>query len=160
MNGEETFDWLTGAQGYQPGEADTAIAAAAGHGRYRLPRHLVVHHAGSWKVLTLPLSAAEAARYLPAPGQGGLAYEIPDRSAYDPVPDLAALLDGVHDLAVAGAADGLAVLGALLTGPYARLRGGLLLDEPGRGHVTTATAVREALREWQPGTITEQETRT
>lgn len=69
---------------------------------------------------------------------------------YDPVPDLAGLIDGVQ--AVAGAESNLlTVLVNLLTGPYAALRGGLLLDEPGREHLTTEEAIRSALAdvEWE-----------
>lgn len=69
--------------------------------------------------------------------------------SYDPVPDLAALIDGLHDLA-AGASDAtlphlFGHIGDLLTGPYAGLRGGLLLDEPGQEAVTTETALRELI---------------
>ena len=67
---------------------------------------------------------------------------------YDPIPDLAELLDGVHDTARSGGDH--AVLGELLTGPYARLRGGLLLDEPGREQITTETALRELLGGLKP----------
>ena len=63
--------------------------------------------------------------------------------AYDPVPDLAALFEGVRDFARSGG--DLAVIGRVLAGPYARLRGGLLLNEPGREHVSTEEALREAL---------------
>jgi hypothetical protein len=66
--------------------------------------------------------------------------------SYDPVPDLAALIDGITSMALA-ADGGRAVLGELLTGPYARLRGGLLLDEPGYREMTTEQAVRLALDE-------------
>ena len=64
---------------------------------------------------------------------------------YDPVPDLAALIDGLHN--TAGETDGSfwRRLGDLYSGPYGRLRGGLLLDEPGREHVTTEAALREVL---------------
>jgi hypothetical protein len=70
------------------------------------------------------------------------------REAWDPVPDLAALIDGLH-----GAAEDPAEgsfwrrLGDLYAGPYGRLRGGLLLDEPGRERVSAEDALREALRE-------------
>jgi len=70
--------------------------------------------------------------------------------AYDPVPDLAEVLDDLHRAASQGNTDGtLYMLGALLSGPYTRLRGGLLLDEPGRENVSTEQAVREALAEAQ-----------
>lgn len=62
---------------------------------------------------------------------------------YDPIPDLAALLDGMQETGRSGGSH--AVIGQMLTGPYARLRGGLLLDEPGRETVTTEQAIREAL---------------
>jgi hypothetical protein len=69
--------------------------------------------------------------------------------AYDPIPDLAALIDGLHELARSSGSG--IVLGEILAGPYARLRGGLLLDEitwedpPG-----TEDALRELLA--APGT--------
>ena len=69
--------------------------------------------------------------------------------AYDPVPDLAALVNRVQDCARAGGSP--AILGEILTGPYARLRGGLLLDEPGRENVTTEQAIRTALIQAQAG---------
>jgi hypothetical protein len=73
--------------------------------------------------------------------------------SYDPVPDLAALIDGLHDLAGTAVqpdatnARVIVALGGLLAGPYAGLRDGLLLDEPGREHVTAGQAIREALAE-------------
>jgi hypothetical protein len=69
---------------------------------------------------------------------------------YDPVRDLAELLDGVRkvlDGPHEHAKDIYGQLGELALGPYAALRGGLLLDEPGREHVSTADAIREALAE-------------
>ena len=72
--------------------------------------------------------------------------------AYDPVPDLAALIDGLRRAALQNNRDGtLLILGGLLTGPYAGLRGGLLLDEPGREDVSTDGAIREALTEFIAG---------
>jgi hypothetical protein len=71
--------------------------------------------------------------------------EADSSMTYDPVPKLAALIDGLHDLAASGG--NLAVLGEILTGPYAGLRGGLLLDEPGREHMSTEAALRELLDE-------------
>jgi hypothetical protein len=74
-------------------------------------------------------------------------------SGWDPVPHLAALIDGLHDLAVTAAqpdatnAGVVIALGGLLAGSYAALRGGLLLDEPGRENVSTEAALREALDE-------------
>lgn len=73
------------------------------------------------------------------------------RMAYDPIPDLAALVDGLEAVASAGTLGSpnsvlLEKLGYLLTGPYARLRGGLLLDEPGHEAESTEQAIREALR--------------
>lgn len=69
--------------------------------------------------------------------------------AYDPVPDLAALIDGLRRAALQNNRDGtLLILGGLLGGPYAGLRGGLLLDEPGREDVSTDGAIREALAEF------------
>jgi hypothetical protein len=66
--------------------------------------------------------------------------------AYDPVRDLAALIDGTGGLArQATSASRQMLLGELLIGPYTRLRGYLLLDEPGREHVTTEQALREVL---------------
>jgi hypothetical protein len=62
---------------------------------------------------------------------------------YDPVRDLAALIDGLHELGSIGALE--VVLGRILTSPYARLRGGLLLDEPSQGHLSTEDALRELL---------------
>jgi hypothetical protein len=70
--------------------------------------------------------------------------------AYDPIPDLAQLIEGMSGLraVMAQPASCRALLGELLKGPYARLRGGLLLDEPGRENVSTEQAVREALAEF------------
>lgn len=69
--------------------------------------------------------------------------------AYDPIPDLAALIAGLHQLALRGG--DLHYLADLLAGPYARLRSGLGLDEPGREDTPrTETALRKALRELQP----------
>jgi hypothetical protein len=70
-------------------------------------------------------------------------------SAYDPIPDLAQLIDGLETAASAaglGASNTqlIIALGALLTGPYARLRGGLLLDEPG-WDVSTEDSIRAVL---------------
>lgn len=71
--------------------------------------------------------------------------------SYDPIPDLAGLFDGLtalFDQARGGATNadlsfGLGLLAADVH--HARLRGGLLLDEPGHGAVTTEAAIREAL---------------
>jgi hypothetical protein len=65
---------------------------------------------------------------------------------WDPLPHLAALIDGLRQLAAQPAGDpDFGLLASLLTGPYAALRGGLLLDEPGREDVTAEDALREAL---------------
>jgi hypothetical protein len=68
---------------------------------------------------------------------------------WDPLPHLAALIDGLRQLAAQPAGDPDSVLTEklawLLTGPYAALRGGLLLDEPGREGVATEEALREVL---------------
>ena len=69
---------------------------------------------------------------------------------WDPVPHLAALIDGVRQLLDGEdkyATDIYDRIGALATGPYAALRGGLLLDEPGRETVSTEAALRTALGE-------------
>lgn len=66
--------------------------------------------------------------------------------AYDPIADLAAFIDGMHAWVQAGLpTDGLV---DLLAGPYARLRGGLLLDEPEPAAPRGGTdqALREALQ--------------
>lgn len=68
-------------------------------------------------------------------------------SRYDPVPDLAALIDGLRRMTSRSGGAQVIALADLLTGPYAGLRGGLLLDEPGRENVSTADALREALGE-------------
>jgi hypothetical protein len=68
--------------------------------------------------------------------------------AYDPAPDIAALINELHEAASDASEAGLP--GSLITGPYARLRGGLLLDEPGREHVSTEDALRELLGEMKP----------
>ena len=61
---------------------------------------------------------------------------------WDPLPHLAALIDGVGKFArTSNDRD----LFELMIGPYAALRGGLLLDEPGRENVTTEAALRELL---------------
>ena len=66
---------------------------------------------------------------------------------YDPVPDLAQLIDGLHD-ACTDQAEGsfFRRMGDLMAGPYGRLRGGLLLDEPGCEDQGTEAALREALQ--------------
>ena len=69
---------------------------------------------------------------------------------YDPVPDLAQLIDGLRGTATADDQNSLMVaLAVLLHGPYARLRGGLLLDEPGWEDQSTADAIRIALDEYR-----------
>lgn len=70
----------------------------------------------------------------------------PAQVAYDPIADLAALIDGVHELAAKGGDR--RELQRLLTGPYARLRGGLLLDETGPAAPRGGTdqALRAALQ--------------
>jgi hypothetical protein len=81
----------------------------------------------------------------------------PDDSGYDPVPDVAALTDGLHELA--GMSQGKtgtlwwAGLRNLYAGPYARLRGGLRLDEPGLEGLETRTAVYRSIAaevRWAP----------
>lgn len=75
--------------------------------------------------------------------------------AYDPVPDLAALVDGLgHAAAQDSTPATLMVLLQLMTGPYARLRGGLLLNEPGRQRQTTAEALTSALWAYENGPVT------
>jgi len=87
--------------------------------------------------------------HIAEPGPGGTWQLTPKpgaREAWDPVPHLAALIDGLRNLAAQDARDpDFGSLASLLTGPYAALRGGLLLDEPGREDVTTEQAIREAL---------------
>lgn len=70
-------------------------------------------------------------------------------SRYDPVPDLAALIDGLRRMTSRSGGAQVIALADLLTGPYAGLRGGLLLDEPGRENVTTEQAIREALADYE-----------
>lgn len=70
-------------------------------------------------------------------------------SQYDPIPDLAALIDGLETAATIAGRDAsnaqlIIQLGGLLVGPYARLRGGLLLDEPG-WDVSTEDSIRAVL---------------
>jgi len=78
------------------------------------------------------------------------------RRPWDPIPHLAALIDGLRQLAAQDARDpDFGSLASLLTGPYAALRGGLLLDEPGREGITTEAALREVLN----GRTGEQEER-
>jgi hypothetical protein len=70
----------------------------------------------------------------------------PGEPRWDPVPHLAALIDGIHGVLEAGTQDELMRrLGELAAGPYTALRGGLLLDEPGRETVPTADALHEVL---------------
>ena len=67
---------------------------------------------------------------------------------YDPIPDLAQLTDRLHEVASdARDPDNMMFhLASLLTGPYARLRGGLLLDELTREDPpVTEDALRELL---------------
>lgn len=66
-------------------------------------------------------------------------------SKYDPIPDMAELIDGIRELLLRGGDPG--YLTELAIGPYAGLRGGLLRDEPGWEGVRTEEALREALRE-------------
>jgi hypothetical protein len=73
-------------------------------------------------------------------------------STYDPIPDLAQLIDGLGTAATAAGRDAsntqlIIALGALLTGPYARLRGGMLLDEPDWDTPGTEEALRKTLRD-------------
>jgi hypothetical protein len=77
---------------------------------------------------------------------GVLTPEPGTRAPWDPLPHLAALIDGLGGVvrSPGGPADRIA-LAHLLAGPYAALRGGLLLDEPGREHLSTEAALREAL---------------
>src|SRR5579859_7044351 len=72
-------------------------------------------------------------------------------SKFDPAPHLAELIDGVKELAARGGDQ--RYLAQLLTGPYAALRGGLLLDEPGREGTSTANAIREAMTGYKPTEI-------
>jgi hypothetical protein len=65
------------------------------------------------------------------------------RQGYDPVPGLAALIDGMREIARSGGDP--AVIGDVLTGPYAALRGGLLPDEPRMQGTSTGEAIRECL---------------
>jgi hypothetical protein len=74
------------------------------------------------------------------------------RRAYDPIGDLAELIDGL--LAVAAAGTGpdhhyhsglVSALADLLAGPYARLRGGLLLRE-NQGWMERQQALADAVR--------------
>lgn len=67
MNDEEAFDLLTEALRYSADEADAAVSKSEIHGRHLLPRHLVVHEDGTWKILALPLSEENTARYLGVP---------------------------------------------------------------------------------------------
>ena len=72
-------------------------------------------------------------------------------NGFDPVPDLAALLDGLGEMARRGSDP--VVLGTLLGTAYARLRGGLRLDEPGlEGQETKAAIYRATAAEvrWAP----------
>ena len=72
-------------------------------------------------------------------------------SRYDPIPDLAALIDGLQRTVATGNSDGIfSGLRDLLAGPYARLRGGLLLDESSWEDASTANALRDTLRELDP----------
>ena len=67
---------------------------------------------------------------------------------YDPIPDLAALIDGLRG--AAGDGDNvLTHIAVLLTGPYARLCGGLLLDglDSEGTLLNTEAAIRSALAE-------------
>ena len=66
-------------------------------------------------------------------------------TGWDPVPHLAALIDGLHDMAAAWPDERDEIFGRLLAGPYSALHGGLLLDEPGREHESTEAAIRLAL---------------
>jgi hypothetical protein len=76
---------------------------------------------------------------------------------YDPIPDLAALIDGftaLLDQGRSGASNAdLAFRLGMLAGdrPWSRLRGGLLLDDPGHEDVTTEQAIRTALAQAQAG---------
>lgn len=72
-------------------------------------------------------------------------------SKYDLVPDLAALIDGLRE-AFSDPATPIASITKMFLGPYARLRRGLLLDEPGWDDVSTEESIREALHCLNPGT--------
>lgn len=73
------------------------------------------------------------------------AVHCPGHSAgsWDPVPYLAQLIDGVRRVALSGGDP--RDIAMLLSGPAAALRGGLLLDEPGREGMSTEAALREVL---------------
>jgi hypothetical protein len=64
-------------------------------------------------------------------------------TGWDPVPYLARLIDGVARVGRSGGDP--RDLASLLAGPYAALRGGLLLDEPGHEHELTGEAIRKAI---------------
>ena len=80
--------------------------------------------------------------------EGLLREEPPPRAPWDPVPYLAAVIDGLERV-IGGpyrhATDIYDLVGELAAGPYTALRGGLLLDEPGREGVSTEDALRELL---------------
>jgi hypothetical protein len=66
--------------------------------------------------------------------------------SWDPIPYLASLIDGLRQVALQDSQDSFLLrLGDLLAGPYSALRGGLLLDEPGRESISTEAALREVL---------------
>lgn len=71
----------------------------------------------------------------------------PVRVAYDPVPDLAELLAGLGRVTQRSSYGVTQVLGDLLRGPYARLRAGLVVDDPpSAGLANIERALREALK--------------
>jgi hypothetical protein len=73
-------------------------------------------------------------------------------AAWDPVPHLAALIDRLNDIARDPDEGSFwRRMTDLYAGPYAALRGGLLLDEPGREETTTEAALREVLAPRQDG---------
>jgi hypothetical protein len=79
----------------------------------------------------------------PCPGPPGT-HDQETEMAYDPSADVADLINGLRQAALGGTDEVIRIrLSALLTGPYARLRGGLLLDHENDGR-PVADAVREA----------------
>lgn len=69
------------------------------------------------------------------------------QSQYDPIPDLAALIDGLTRIAE-GNRENLFRELSILSSPYVRLRGGLLLDEPSRANLNTEISLISALEDY------------
>jgi hypothetical protein len=129
-------------------EGQAAIAwAAAGEAKARFRAAWDVAQRTGSRVTQAELSAMLLAAHQAVPAAEASSGPR-DGGGYDPVPDLARLIDGLPGVAAAGAGpdhhyhSGLVqALADLLAGPYTALREGLRLDEPGLKDPGTTAAI-------------------